>query len=346
MSHQSSILGLRKQRLISCVARESHSSSFLHFRRQLIAGATAERQGKAKTECLKKKERNIVLFPPLYEIACQIIDWGLALQLCSSLSAAESASYLGPDVLPLTGLWGPGGLLANADSLCLVKDGANRRRVHVILTLRVRTPEFPNVSQSCKQRVRHLWIRSPMERGMSFIGCSPPFSGRLWERTLSTYCLLSSLCSYFLLITLPVSVHLLKLITDVNYKIIGWMGFPGGASGKESACQCRRLGFDPWFRKIPWRRAWQPTPVFLPGESHGQRSLVGYNPWSCTELDMTKCLSTIGWISIHPTPFCNIHPGFYCSSETELPILLLFLGPLFLHLHPLAFLYLQSQGIL
>ena len=122
------------------------------------------------------------------------------------------------------------------------------------------------------------------------------------EHWALAHCLLSSLCSYFLLITLPVSVHLLKLITDVNYKIIGWMGFPGGASGKESACQCRRLGFDPWFRKSPWRRAWQPTPVFLPGESHGQRSLVGYNPWGCTELDMTKCLSTIGWISIHPTP--------------------------------------------
>ena len=58
------------------------------------------------------------------------------------------------------------------------------------------------------------------------------------------------------------------------------MGFPGGTSGKEPACQCRRhkrCGFDPWVRKIPWRRAWQPTPVFLPGESHGQRSLTGYS---------------------------------------------------------------------
>ena len=55
----------------------------------------------------------------------------------------------------------------------------------------------------------------------------------------------------------------------------------GGTSGKEPACQCRRRkrhGFDPWVGKIPWRRAWQPTPLFLPGESHGQRSLVGYSP--------------------------------------------------------------------
>ena len=92
--------------------------------------------GESKNRVLKKKERKTVLFPPLYEIACQIIDWGLALLLCRSLSAAETASYLGPDVLPLIGLWGPGGLLADADSLCLVKDGANRRCVHVILTLR------------------------------------------------------------------------------------------------------------------------------------------------------------------------------------------------------------------
>ena len=51
-------------------------------------------------------------------------------------------------------------------------------------------------------------------------------------------------------------------------------------SGKESACQCRRCGFDLWVGKIPWRRKQQPTPVFLPGEFHGQRSLVGYSSWS------------------------------------------------------------------
>ena len=58
--------------------------------------------------------------------------------------------------------------------------------------------------------------------------------------------------------------------------------FPGGASGEELAYQCRRhmtCGLDPWVGEIPLRRAWQPTPVFLPGESHGQRSLAGYSPW-------------------------------------------------------------------
>ena len=58
----------------------------------------------------------------------------------------------------------------------------------------------------------------------------------------------------------------------------GCWGFPCGSSGKEPVCQCRRLkkcGFEPWVRKIPWRRARKSTPVFLPEESHGQRSLAG-----------------------------------------------------------------------
>ena len=53
------------------------------------------------------------------------------------------------------------------------------------------------------------------------------------------------------------------------------------ASGGLVHLQCRRPRFDPWFRKIPWRRKWQPTPVFLPGKSHGQRSLGGDSPWGC-----------------------------------------------------------------
>ena len=68
------------------------------------------------------------------------------------------------------------------------------------------------------------------------------------------------------------------------------VGFPGSSAGKESACQCRRPEFDPSVGKIPQRRKWQPTPVFLPGESHGQRSLAGYSPWDHKKLDMTKQL--------------------------------------------------------
>ena len=68
-------------------------------------------------------------------------------------------------------------------------------------------------------------------------------------------------------------------------------GFPGGTSGKEHTCKSRKLkrsGFNPWVRKIPWRREWQPTPVFLSGKSHGQRILVGYNPWSLKRVGHDK----------------------------------------------------------
>ena len=50
-------------------------------------------------------------------------------------------------------------------------------------------------------------------------------------------------------------------------------------------------GFNFWIRKIPWRKNWQPTPVFLPGEFHGQRSLAGYSPWDCKESDTTEWLT-------------------------------------------------------
>ena len=70
------------------------------------------------------------------------------------------------------------------------------------------------------------------------------------------------------------------------YKRCQW--YPGRSDGKEPTCQYRRQRFDPWVGKVPWRRAWQPTPVSLSGESHGQRSLVGYSPWSYKELDKSE----------------------------------------------------------
>ena len=70
----------------------------------------------------------------------------------------------------------------------------------------------------------------------------------------------------------------------ISYLVYTWSyghvwGLPGGTRGKELTCQCRRCGFYPWVKKIPWRRKWQPIPVFLPGKFHRQRSLAGYNPW-------------------------------------------------------------------
>ena len=66
-------------------------------------------------------------------------------------------------------------------------------------------------------------------------------------------------------------------------------GLPGDSEGKESACG--RPEFDPWVRKIPWKRGWQPTPVFWPGEFHGQRNLVGYSPCGRKESDITERLT-------------------------------------------------------
>ena len=66
------------------------------------------------------------------------------------------------------------------------------------------------------------------------------------------------------------------------------MGFPGGSSGKESNSGAGDLGLIPELgrsREDPWRREWQPTPVFLPGKSHGQKSLVGYSPQGHKESD-------------------------------------------------------------
>ena len=71
----------------------------------------------------------------------------------------------------------------------------------------------------------------------------------------------------------------IMLINYCNTSLL--LGFPGDPTGKESSCQCRRYKrcrLSPWVRKVPWKRKCQPTPGFLPGESHGQRSLVGYHP--------------------------------------------------------------------
>ena len=86
-------------------------------------------------------------------------------------------------------------------------------------------------------------------------------------------------CSYLRVFTLD-------LPSGENARLPRWL------SGKEFSCQCRKRRFDPWIGKILWRRKWQPTPVFLPGKSHGQRSLVGYSPWGCKESDTSEQLNT------------------------------------------------------
>ena len=70
-------------------------------------------------------------------------------------------------------------------------------------------------------------------------------------------------------------------------------GFPDGVSGKEPTCQFRRHGFDPWVEKIPWKRAWQPTLVFLPGES------LDRGAWRATVHRVAKSKTRLKWLSSH-----------------------------------------------
>ena len=108
----------------------------------------------------------------------------------------------------------------------------------------------PNVPEGVCGKLRTLWADSSVSRRLTFTTCPTrnlPGSALQFTHFLDCY-LINSICN---------------------------VGFPGGASGKEPACQCRgqkRGGFDPWVGKIPWRRKWQPPPVFLPGESCGQRA--------------------------------------------------------------------------
>ena len=81
-------------------------------------------------------------------------------------------------------------------------------------------------------------------------------------------------------IILPTKIHLVKA-----------MAFPWWLRWQSVCPQCQKPRFDPWVGKIPWRRKWQPTPVFLPGKSHGQRSLEGCSPWGRKGLDTTERLT-------------------------------------------------------
>ena len=103
-------------------------------------------------------------------------------------------------------------------------------------------------------------------------------------------------------------------------------GLPRWLSGKEFTYQCRRhrsRGFSPWVGKIPWRRKWKPTPVFLPGKCHGQRSLAGYSPWGHKDSD-TKYTTNVTeeglpwWLS-GEEPACQRHQRRDRGSKSHPP---------------------------
>ena len=113
---------------------------------------------------------------------------------------------------------------------------------------------------------------------------------------------------------------------------------PWWLSGKESTCQCRRGRFNPWVGKIPWRRKWQLTPVFLPGKFHGQRSLVGYSPcghkesdtteWACTHAKMNVGAEVATWnIYNGEGRFDKVGMKFHARRTTKLVSALSLMNP-------------------
>ena len=138
--------------------------------------------------------------------------------------------------------------------------------------------------------MRETWVRSlgwedPLEKEMathsSILAWRIPLEGGAWWATIHGVAKSRTRLSDFTHSVFEPGIKM-GLITYIGLLL------PLGTSGKEPALPCRRQEFDSWARKITWRRAWQFTPVFLPGESHGQRNLAGYSPWGHRESDTTE----------------------------------------------------------
>ena len=105
-----------------------------------------------------------------------------------------------------------------------------------------------------------------------------------------------------------------QLEKKISYKDVYRWSFLDHSESKQSTCQCRRDRLDSWVGKIPWRREWQTTPGFLPGESHGLRSLVGYSPWGRREPDTTEWL-ILSLVTDRAESLC-------CTPETNTTLLI------------------------
>ena len=138
-------------------------------------------------------------------------------------------------------------------------------------------------------RIRNKFARCLREQTRGPAACSPPAAagGAPIKPYLNFLSGLSSISIDYggqepRLVTILESHWDHRSLEIISFKLSP--GLPRLLSGKESACQCRRPGFDPWVGKIPWRRKWQHTPVFLPGKSRGQRRLAGHSPWGRTRV--------------------------------------------------------------
>ena len=109
----------------------------------------------------------------------------------------------------------------------------------------------------------------------------------------------------------PIILHIVadQALLNLALAHFSCLGFPGGSAGKESTC--RRCGFDPWVRKIPCRRAWQPTPVFSPGESHGQRT------WWATVDRVANSQTQLKPLSTHIHIHTHTHNGILLNLQKK-----------------------------
>ena len=135
-----------------------------------------------------------------------------------------------------------------------------------------------------------------------------------------THCLSSGL---FLLPNRRPSAARVTVVVPIGWHCLPVQGLPWWLRQYSVCLQCGRPGFNPWVGKKPWRRKWQPTPVLLPGKSHGRRSLVGYSPWGHKESDTTERLhfhlfkllpEEKHWVSCFP-------PKYWCLGAGFLPIM-------------------------
>ena len=130
----------------------------------------------------------------------------------------------------------------------------------------------------------------------------------MWVNAQSCVCITITLCimvnsfsvlSIFYWLNVTVNVSLFEIFPSFRFQF-WWLRQQG------TCRQNGRPGFDSWVRKIPWRREWLPTPVFLPAEFYGQRRLVGYTPWGCKDLDTTEPLTLYTFYSFYHCLCCLV----------------------------------------
>ena len=139
---------------------------------------------------------------------------------------------------------------------------------------------FPSIKVFSNELVLHMWSKYwSFSFNISPSNEHPGLVSRMdWLDLLAIQGILKSLLQH----------HSSKASTPCQITLKHSKRFPGGSDSKRICLQHRRIRFDPWVGKIPWRRAWQPTPLFLPGEFRGQRSLKGHSPWGRKEPDTTE----------------------------------------------------------